>query len=142
MTGNADAAVAQQTSGARVRLGFVKLAVRDLDRMQAFYMRAFDLILHRVVEDAAFTEVILKWAGAPDDNARVILFHHKDGRDLNIGNGYGPLGIYVADVDAVIERAVAMGAILIEPAYDLPLFRIAFVNDPEGHELELLAARN
>jgi hypothetical protein len=55
---------------------------------------------------------------------------------------YGPLGIYVPDVDAAIERAVAVGVTLIESAYDLTLFRIAFDKESEGHELELFATRN
>ncbi|GLR66991.1 hypothetical protein GCM10010909_16720 [Acidocella aquatica] len=122
----------------RMKIGFVKLVVRDLAAMQAFYMQVFAMVLHRVIEDDAFTEVILKWPDAGEANARLILFYHKDGRDIVVGTGYGPLGFYVPELDAMIEHALSLGAVLIQPVIELPLFRIAFVNDPEGHELELL----
>jgi lactoylglutathione lyase len=142
MSTSADASITLDKSEPRMKLGFAKLVVHDLVAMQAFYMQTFELILHRVIEDQAFTEVILKWADAAEANARLVLFSYKDGRDLIVGNGHGPLGLYVPDVDVIIERAVSMGAMLVQPAYDLPMFRIAFLNDPEGHELEILAGRS
>jgi lactoylglutathione lyase len=125
-----------------MKIGSVKLVVRDLDAIQAFYRETFAMVLHRVIEDEALTDVILKWPDAGEAKALLILLDHKDARDIVVGTGYGPLGFYVPDIDAIIEHAVCMGTTLIQPAADLPLFRLALINDPEGHELELLAPPN
>ncbi len=139
MSERPDQIATPELSQPRMRIGFVKLVVRDLHAMQAFYTQTFSMVVHRVIADDAFTEVILKWPDAGEANARLILFHYRKARDVVIGTGYGPLGFYVPDADTIIAHAVSMGATLIQPPINLPMFRIAFLNDPEGHELELLA---
>ena len=56
-------------------------------------------------------------------------------------NVHGPLGLYVRDVDAAYAHAVACGATGDRAPFDIGDMRIAFVSDPEGHQLEFLSMR-
>jgi predicted enzyme related to lactoylglutathione lyase len=47
----------------------------------------------------------------------------------------------VPDVDASFARAVAHGASAHIAPYDVAVGRVAFVRDPEGHEIEFVSLR-
>lgn len=118
----------------RLSLGFVKFTVSDLPAMQAFYEAALGLTEQKRLEFPDFTEVILQGPAGAD----LALIHYKDGREIILGNGAGPIGCYLKDVDAAYERAVAAGAEPRLPPTGQGDIRVAFVVDPEGHEIEFL----
>ena len=58
---------------------------------------------------------------------------------IEIGSGYGPVGFMTRDVEAAYAHALANGASdQTRRRSTCGSMRIAFVNDPEGHEIEMI----
>ena len=121
-------------------LGFVKLIARDLPGMVAFYDRALGLTVAQTIENDDMMEKVLQKPGQ-QGGAQLILYHHKDGRELTLGDAHGPIGFYVRDVETAFAHAVAEGAKPYRPPFDAGAMRVAFVLDPEGHEIELISMK-
>lgn len=119
----------------RFRLGFFKLNVRDLERLTAFYRDTFGMEERNRIALPDLEEVVL---GMPGDQFTLVLLAYKDGRVHEMGTGYGPVGFLTRNVDGAIERVEAHGGALARGPFDLPGMRLAFVADPEGHEIELM----
>jgi lactoylglutathione lyase len=129
-----------QTKAPSFTLGFVKLVVRDLDGMVAFYDRALGLVAAQTMENDDMMEKVLQKPGQ-QGGAALILYHHKDGRELTLGDAHGPVGFYVRDTDAAYAHAIENGAAPCREPFDAGAMRAAFVLDPEGHELEFISMR-
>lgn len=112
----------------------MKLIVQQLDETQAFYEQAFGFEKINTIELDHMEERVMR---LPGGGAWLILYHYKDGRTINIGNGHGPIGISTTDVDEFYNRALAAGAEPSREPMTLGSIRFAFVLDPEGHEIEL-----
>lgn len=117
------------------RLGFFKLVVRDLPAMVRFYTETFGFQERDRVALPGLEEVML---ALPGDRFTLVLYHHTDGRAVTIGNGHGPVGFTTADLDGAMARAFAHGATPMSGPFDLRSLRLAFIHDPEGHEIELI----
>lgn len=126
------------TSPITGKLGFMKFVVADLPAMIDFYGQALGLTVAQTIETDRFVEKILRRPGETSGFS-LILFHYTDGRAIQVGNGHGPLGLYVRDVDAAYAHAIAQGARPQTEPYDTGAMRVAFVLDPEGRELELIS---
>ena len=74
----------------------------------------------------------------PKGAMTIVLFHWKDGRAIDTGNGYGPVGMVSRDLDADLARALAAGAKQKGETVQFGPARIAFVRTPEGHEIEIM----
>jgi lactoylglutathione lyase len=122
------------------RFGFMKFVVRDLDAMRSFYERAFGLVVSQTIDLPEIMELVLRRPGE-DSGFSLILYWNKDGRDVAVGTGHGPLGLFVRDVDAAYAHAVSQGATPHREPWDTEAMRVAFVLDPEGRELELISMR-
>ena len=120
--------------------GFVKLVVRELEPMLGFYERVLGLVAAQTIDTPEMTEKILRKPGQTG-GAGLILYRHKDGREIALGTGYGPIGFYVRDVDAAFEHAVSHGATPHREPWDTGNLRVAFVLDPEGREIELVSVK-
>lgn len=114
---------------------FVKLNVTDIDAMTKFFADGFDMTHADTVDTAEFREHMM--AGRKG-SATVVLFHWKDGRAIDIGNGWGPLGMITRNLDRDIDRAVAAGATQRGETVQFGPAKIAFVKSPEGHEIEMM----
>lgn len=117
------------------RVLFTKLIVADMAASIAFYERAFGFAVRNRVELPGMEEVLL---GLADDPFTLVLYRHTDGRALQGGDRHGPLGLSTRDIDAAWATAIAAGATPVEPPRALPGIRFAFLDDPEGHPLELV----
>jgi predicted enzyme related to lactoylglutathione lyase len=122
------------------RFGFMKFVVRDLDAMRSFYERAFGLVVAQTIDLPDIMELVMRRPGE-ETGFSLILYWNKDGRDVAIGTGHGPLGLFVRDVDAAYARAVSQGATAHREPWDTEAMRVGFVLDPEGRELELISMR-
>jgi lactoylglutathione lyase len=118
-----------------LRLNFFKITVKDVDAMVAFYTGAFGFEEQNRIALPGLVEVML---ALPKQQFNLVLYHWTDGREITIGNGYGPIGLLTKNVDAACDHAVKFGAQLTREPFDLSNMRIAFLVDPEGHELELI----
>ena len=101
----ADAASDTQSLG--FHLSFFKLNVRDIDRMARFYMETFGMQETQRIDQTLFREIMMQ---CPGDRFTLVLFQYLDGRQLEIGSGYGPVGFMTKDIDEAIARAVTQGA--------------------------------
>ena len=137
---DAATAPAPATTAPSARFGFMKFVVRDLDAMRSFYERAFGLVVAQTIDLPDIMELILRRPGE-DTGFSLILYWNKDGREVSVGTGHGPLGLFVRDVDAAYAHAVSQGATPHREPWDTGAMRVAFVLDPEGRELELISMR-
>lgn len=117
------------------RLGFVKIIVADLARAERFYTALFGMQRTGSFATDTIEEIILRGAGG----ASLVLYSWNDGRALVAGSNYGPIGFHVDDVDATFADAVASGARPVRAPASYGTIRAAFLADPEGHEIELVA---
>jgi len=128
------------TTAPSARFGFMKFVVRDLDAMRSFYERCFGLAVSQTIDLPDIMELVMRRPGE-DTGFSLILYWNKDGREVSVGTGHGPLGLFVRDVDAAYAHAVAQGATPHREPWDTGAMRVAFVLDPEGRELELISMR-
>ncbi|MEO5493938.1 MAG: VOC family protein [Sphingomonas sp.] len=135
MTSVAVEAPVTDLSALKFRFNFFKLIVRDLDAMQKFYGDTFGFEERSRFTLPTLEEVML---ALPGEQFTLVLYRHTDGRDVEIGSGYGPVGFLTRDVDSAVAHALANGASLVAPPRDMGSMRLAFVKDPEGHEIEMI----
>lgn len=114
---------------------FFKINVAHLDAATAFYTGVFGFTVADTIATDAFEERMLTMPGA---KFTLVLLAWKDGRAIVIGNGFGPAGFLTRDCDAAYARALAHGATGHRPPEDMGPMRVAFVLDPEGHEIEMI----
>ena len=119
---------------ARLSLSFLKFTVSDLPAMQNFYQKAFGFTQQKRLDNGANIEVILTNPAGLD----LALVYYKDNRKITLGNANGPIGFYLKDVDSVYARAMAAGAKSKSAPRSAGDARVAIVDDPEGHDIELL----
>lgn len=124
-----------KTAGLGMALGFLKLVVDDLEAMVTFYGEAFGFAVRDRIDMPEIEEAMLV---QPGQTFNLVLLRWKDGRTLTIGNAHGPIGMTTRSVDQTFAHALASGATAERQPYDLGPMRIAFVLDPEGHEIELI----
>lgn len=122
-------------SAFKFRLNFFKLIVSDIDRATDFYQRTFGFTETNRITMPDLVEVMLV---LPDQTFHLVLYQHTDSRTLDIGSGYGPVGMITRDVEGAYAHALAQGAADDRAPFDLPGMRIAFVVDPDGHQIELI----
>ena len=127
-------------STAPTHFGFTKLLVADLETSATFYRdvfglkettriqseiagRALEEILFNPTGEGAATFVLLKFADATTPSANELI-----------------LGFLTDDVDALIARATAAGATVLREALDYEHLgvRVGFINDLEGHVVEVV----
>ena len=115
------------------------LSVKDAPRAIDFYVRAFGAVeTLRLVDPGGR----VSHAEIEIDGVRLMLAEeHPEIESVGpqtLGGTTVSLMIYVADVDALTERAVAAGAALLRPVSDQFYGdRIALLRDPFGHKWTL-----
>lgn len=130
-----------QAAAPSASFAFVKLVVRDLEPMLAFYGQVLGLVATQTIETPEIIEKVLRKPGQ-ETGATVILYKSKDGSGgRQVGDAYGPVGFYVRDVDAAYAHGLAEGATGHREPFDAGNLRVAFVLDPEGREIELVSVR-
>ena len=114
---------------------FVKLTVADIDGATRFFEEGFGLTHADTVDTPAFREHMMTGAKG---STTIVLFHWKDRRAIEPGNGYGPVGMISRNFEADLARAIASGAKQKGETVTFGPARIAFVHTPEGHEIEIM----
>lgn len=120
-----------------VKLSFFKLNVPDMDAALEFYGKVFGFSIVQTFDEDAFLEHILALPGQ-EAGPNLLLVAYKDGRDVSVGPGHGPVGLVTDDIEALCAKAVEAGADTIVPIFDMGPVKVGIVLDPWGHELELL----
>jgi lactoylglutathione lyase len=115
--------------------GFVKLHVPDLEAAVVFFQAVFGWQQGPVLDMAEFRQTAMAAPGNPFD---VILRCWNDGVPREIGNGWGPLGVRTEDLDAVLARALELGATLVREPTSAGPVQFAILRTPHGHDIELI----
>ena len=127
-----------------MRLLHTMLRVGDLKRSIEFYTETLGMTLLRQKDypDGKFTLAFLGY-GDEKDHTVIELTHNWDTRSYDIGSAFGHLAIEVDDVYKATENIRQQGGKIIREAGPMNAGTtiIAFVEDPDGYQIELLAAK-
>lgn len=122
-----------------MKLAHTMLRVSDPEKVIEFYEEAFDLKLKRKKEMDTFT---LYFLGSEDQTAEIELtYNHGEDSRYEKGEGFGHIAIHAPEgttLQEAYDRAVEAGGEDYRPPEECP-GNYAFVKDPEGYEVEILA---
>jgi len=127
-----------------VRLLHTMLRVGDLEKSIAFYTEVLGMRLLRQKEypDGEFT---LAFVGYGDEasHTAIELTYNWGVSSYDIGSGFGHLAIEVEDVYAATESIRNRGGKILRDAGPMNAGTtiIAFVEDPDGYQIELLGPK-
>jgi len=128
-----------------MRLLHTMLRVGDLETSIRFYTQVLGMQLLRRKDypDGKFT---LAFVGYGDESANtaIELTHNWDTDSYDIGSGFGHIAIEVDDVYKAVDEVKARGGKVIRDAGPMNAGTtiIAFVEDPDGYQIELLGKKD
>ncbi|MDX1622748.1 MAG: VOC family protein [Gemmatimonadota bacterium] len=115
------------------------IRVKDLDRSVAFYTEVLGLTERRrkVLEGADATLVFL---ADEDGHHPIELTYNHDGRDYELGDQFGHLAFGVPDLEEARSQLARHGVEFTRGPYRVGEggSTIAFIEDPDGIEIELI----
>lgn len=131
------------------RIQYTMLRVGNLDRSIAFYADALGMreIRRETFADGRFTLVFMGYGNSPSAPT-VELTWNWDETSYQHGTGYGHIALEVQDTYAACARLTNMGVKVTRPAGPMKFAAletnekevIAFLEDPDGYTIELIAA--
>jgi lactoylglutathione lyase len=120
------------------------LRVGDLDRSISFYTDVLGMKLLRQKEypDGRFTLAFIGYADE-SEQAAIELTYNWDTDHYDIGNAFGHIAIEVEDVYQATDAIRQRGGKIIRDAGPMNAGTtiIAFVEDPDGYQIELLGPK-
>jgi len=127
-----------------MRILHTMLRVGNLEKSIKFYTEIFEMQLLRKKDypDGKFTLAFLGY-GDEASNSAIELTHNWDTEHYDLGNGYGHIALEVDDVYRAVEAIKKQGGNVIREAGPMNAGStiIAFVEDPDGYQIELLAPK-
>lgn len=127
-----------------MRLLHTMLRVGDLPRSIVFYTEVLGMKLLRQKDypDGKFTLAFVGY-GDEKDNTVIELTHNWDTDSYDMGSGFGHLAIEVDDIYKATDEIRARGGKILRDAGPMNAGKtiIAFVEDPDGYQIELLGPK-
>ena len=127
-----------------MRLLHTMLRVGNLERSIEFYTRVLGMQLLRRKDypDGKFTLAFVGY-GDESDHTVIELTYNWDTDHYDLGQGYGHIAIKVEDVYAAVEALQSRGGKVIRPAGPMNAGTtiIAFIEDPDGYQVELIGKK-
>ena len=121
-----------------MRIAHTMIRVADLDESIDFYTNKLGLELVSR-DELPGADATLAFIRDPKSGHEIELTYNHDGRDYDLGDAFGHIAFYVADVDATVAQWRERGvAVALEPLVIGNGMKIAFVTDPTGYALELI----
>jgi lactoylglutathione lyase len=121
------------------------IRVVDLDKSIKFYTEVLGMKLIRQKDypDGKFTLAFVGY-GDEADEAAIELTHNWDTDSYEIGNAFGHIAIEVDDVYKACEEMKKSGGKIIRDAGPMNAGTtiIAFIEDPDGYQVELIGKKN
>jgi lactoylglutathione lyase len=117
------------------------LRTTDLERSIDFYTSVLEMKLLRQKEypEGKFTLAFLGY-GNESENTALELTYNWDTKEYDIGDGFGHIAIEVGDVYQATDNIRKNGGKIIRDAGPMNAGKtiIAFVEDPDGYQIELI----
>ena len=127
-----------------MRLLHTMLRVGNLDASIEFYTAVLGMKLLRRKDypDGEFTLAFVGY-GNEDENTVIELTHNWGTERYDLGEGYGHIAIEVDDVYAAADEVKQRGGKTIREAGPMNAGAtiIAFIEDPDGYQIELLGTK-
>ena len=127
-----------------MRLLHTMLRVGDLQRSLRFYTEVLGMKLLRQKDypDGEFTLAFIGY-GDESDNTVIELTYNWGTEQYDIGNAFGHIAIEVDDVYAATQEIRKHGGNIIRDAGPMNAGTtiIAFVEDPDGYQIELIGKK-
>lgn len=124
-----------------MRILHTMLRVGDLDRSIAFYTKVLSMkeLRRKDYPDGKFTLAFLGY-GDESENTVLELTHNWGVENYDIGTAFGHIAIGVDDVYKACEKMKEQGGKIIRDAGAMNAGStiIAFLEDPDGYEIELI----
>ena len=128
-----------------MRILHTMLRVGNLEKSIQFYTEVLNMKLLRKKDypDGRFTLAFVGY-GEESSNTVIELTHNWDTENYNLGDGYGHIAIEVEDVYQATDLVRQRGGKIIREAGPMNAGTtiIAFVEDPDGYQIELLGPKN
>ena len=125
-----------------MRLLHTMLRVANLERSIQFYtdMLGMSLLRQKDYPEGKFTLAFLGY-GDEKESTVLELTHNWDTSSYELGNAFGHLAVEVDDVYQATEQIRQQGGKILRDAGPMNAGStiIAFVEDPDGYQIELLA---
>ena len=115
--------------------------ITDPERSRAFY-EALGMESRRelpIVRNGEL-EATNYFFGVPGQEEELELTYNHDGRDYDLGTGYGHIALGVEELDGTLERLAEQGIEPEKAPYRVREggSRLCFVRDPDGYRIELI----
>jgi len=127
-----------------MRLLHTMLRVGNLEASIKFYTETLNMKLLRKKDypDGRFTLAFVGY-GDESENTAIELTHNWDTKQYNLGEAFGHLAIEVDDVYKATDLIKQRGGKIIRDAGPMNAGTtiIAFVEDPDGYQIELLGPK-
>jgi lactoylglutathione lyase len=128
-----------------MRILHTMIRVGDLDRSIDFYCNVLGMRLLRQKEypDGKFTLAFLGY-GDEAEHSAIELTYNWGTEKYDMGNGFGHIALEVDDVYAATDEIRAKGGKIIRDAGPMNAGTtiIAFVEDPDGYQIELIGKKS
>lgn len=128
-----------------MRILHTMLRVGDQDRSIKFYTEVLGMRMLRQTEypDGRFTNTFIGY-GNESEQAVIELTYNWDTDRYDLGNGYGHIALEVDDVYAATDEIRRRGGKIIRDAGPMNAGTtiIAFVEDPDGYQIELIGKKS
>lgn len=132
-----------QESGIHVRS--IRVLATDAEAVASFYRKAFGMSeTSRPVESPTFTEIIINTGSTPELAKRATstpIVIATRAEDAPAAGGMAALILQVPDIDAAIVAVKANGGKLMRPVSTFGSLSFAFVEDPDGNQVELIMTK-
>lgn len=127
-----------------MRILHTMIRVVDLQKSIQFYTDILEMKLLRQKDypDGKFTLAFMGYGNESDETV-IELTHNWDTESYNMGNAFGHIAIEVDDVYKACESMKKSGGKIIRDAGPMNAGTtiIAFVEDPDGYEIELIGKK-
>ena len=127
-----------------MRLLHTMLRVGNLDNSIEFYtdVLGMQLLRRKDYPDGKFTLAFVGY-GEEADNTVIELTYNWDTDSYDLGNAYGHIAIEVDDVYAAVDQLRKRGGKVIREAGPMNAGTtiLAFIEDPDGYQIELLGKK-
>ena len=124
----------------------IMMRVKDLDKSLEFYTGMLGMKVLRQTDypEGKFTNTFIGYTEEGEGTTIELTHNWGQEEDYEMGEGWGHIALMVDDVYATCDKLAAAGAKIPRPAGPMKHGTrvIAFVEDPDGHKIELVGPRD